>query len=98
MKKKYSSYLNRMHLAERKLTPEDRTTLEEYLNFCRLTAGEDKVQQRKRYVIRDLPFNVIMANPARHTVNSNKIRAPISTHLAAHMVPTPPAKPSRHAD
>ena len=51
MKKKYPNYLNKMHLAERKLTPEDWTILEEYLNLCRLTAGEDKVQQRRRYVI-----------------------------------------------
>ena len=34
MKKKYPNYLNKMHLAERKLTPEDRITIEEYLNFC----------------------------------------------------------------
>jgi integrase len=51
MKKEYPNYLHKMHLAEKKLNTEDRRTLEEYLNFCRLTAGEDKVQQRRRYVI-----------------------------------------------
>lgn len=56
MKKEYPNYLHKMHLAEKKLDEEDQRILEEYLNFCRLTAGEDKVQQRRRYVIqfRDL--------------------------------------------
>ena len=51
MKKEYPNYLHKMHLAEKKLSPEDRKMLKKHMNFCRLTAGEDKVKQRRRYVV-----------------------------------------------
>ena len=51
MKKSYPNYLDKMYLAERKLNAEDKNILKRYLDYCRLTAGEDKVQQRRRYVI-----------------------------------------------
>jgi integrase len=62
MKNEYPNYLHKMHLAQKQLNAEDKRILEEYLNFCRLTSGEDKVQQRRRYVIqfRDIagvPYN-----------------------------------------
>jgi integrase len=51
MKKSYPNYQDKMYLAERKLSKEDKKKLNDYLAYCRLTAGEDKVLQRRRFVI-----------------------------------------------
>jgi len=45
-----------------------------------------------RCTSRDLPFNVIIAAPARNTVNNIKIRASISRRLVTNMANTPRQK------
>lgn len=54
MKTVYPNYFGRMLEIESKISENDRIILEDYLNNCRLNTGEDKVQQRKRYVLQFL--------------------------------------------
>jgi len=51
MKEVYINYLGRMKEIEDNISSEDKDVLNDYLNFCSLSSGEDKVLQRKRYVL-----------------------------------------------
>lgn len=55
MKKEYPCYWHKKGLKmiriEKRISNEDKEILEQYLRDCRVSAGEDKVMQRKRYVL-----------------------------------------------
>lgn len=54
MKEVYPNYLGRMKEVENNISEEDLHILDDYCKFCGLSAGEDKVEQRKRYALQFL--------------------------------------------
>lgn len=54
MKDHYPNYFQRMREIESKISKQDRQIIDDYLKFCSLSAGSEKVEQRKRYAIQFL--------------------------------------------
>ena len=62
MKKEYPNYLGKMREIENNIKEEDNNVLKEYMDFCLLSSGKEKTEQRKRYALQfldiaEVPYN-----------------------------------------
>ena len=57
-----------------------------------------KLNIPKEQIIRDSPFNFIIATPVRNTVSNTRIRASVSRDLVTNMVDMPSREAPKHAN
>lgn len=74
MKEEYPNYFQKMREIENNLSKEDLEVLENYLRFCKLSSGDDKIRQRKRYALQfidiaEKPFREFDREVIEHIYN-----------------------------